>query len=53
MMMTTGELEYGDNFRQNDEEEEIPYPVLSFPLWIIFVIVMPILFANLLVGICW
>ena len=55
MTMTTGEFEYDSIFRQfpgGDESsatiEEIPFPGVSFLLWIIFLILMPILLTNLL-----
>ena len=53
MTMTTGEFEYDTIFRQcQDEscEEELTYVTASFILWIVFLILMPILFTNLLVG---
>jgi transient receptor potential cation channel subfamily A protein 1 len=51
--MTTGEFEFDTIFRQSPEvntEEEIPYPPISYLLWIAFIILMPILLTNLLVG---
>ena len=57
MTMTTGEFEYDSIFRQfpgGDSEsttiEEIPFPAVSFILWIIFLVLMPILLTNLLVS---
>ena len=54
--MTTGEFEYDSIFRQfpggagdDDITREIPFPPLSYILWIIFLIMMPILLTNLLV----
>jgi len=44
IMMTTGELDFNDNFI----ERNIFYPFL-YGFWIVFVIVMPVLFNNLLV----
>lgn len=56
MTMTTGEFEYDAIFRQfpggSDSDsitEEIPFPGVSFLIWIIFLILMPILLTNLLV----
>ena len=51
--MTTGELDFDSIFRQDptgesDSAEEIPFPSVSYVLWIIFVI-MPILLTNMLV----
>ena len=57
MTMTTGEFDYDTLFRQfpggaqdGDTTAEIPFPVISFILWIIFLILMPILLTNLLVS---
>ena len=56
--MTTGEFEYDGIFRQTpgglspgttDIPPELPFLPISFLLWIIFIIVMPILLTNLLV----
>ena len=56
MVMTTGDFEYDAIFRQQtggtapgEEVDEIPFPPVSFLLWIIFLALMPILLANLLV----
>ena len=58
MTMTTGEFEYDAIFRQfpggsaEDSEDittEIPFPPVSFVLWIVFLVLMPILLTNLLV----
>jgi transient receptor potential cation channel subfamily A protein 1 len=46
-VMTTGEFEFDRFF---NEEDVIEYGVLSYMLWIVFLIVMPILLMNLLVG---
>ena len=57
MTMTTGEFDFDSIFRQfpggaedGDTIEEIPFPEVSFLLWIIFLIMMPILLTNLLVS---
>ena len=52
--MSIGELGYDDLFRQptggsSGDVPGIPFPEISFILWIVFVILMPILFGNLLV----
>ena len=52
--MTTGEFEFDDIFRQDpngmsDMMEEIPFEVVSYVLWITFVVVMPVLLTNMLV----
>ena len=59
MTMTTGEFEFDGIFRQipgGTEEgvlpEEIEFVPISFILWIIFLILMPILLMNLLVRSC-
>ena len=56
MTMTTGEFEYDSKFRQfpevagdDDITREIPFPPLSYILWITFFVMMPILLTNLLV----
>ena len=54
MTMMTGELDYESIFRQASEGSEDPIPALPFPviaylLWIVFLIMMPILLSNLLV----
>ena len=48
--MTTGELDYSDSFQFGDDGEEIHYDFMSYFLWVLFIILMPILFANLLVS---
>ena len=49
MTMTTGELDYDDLFHQQEGEEEIAFPPVSFILWIIFLVLIPVLLNNLLV----
>ena len=53
--MTTGEFEFDEIFRQSpngdsDDESEIQFEVVSYILWIIFIVVMPILLTNMLVS---
>ena len=54
MTMTTGEFEFDSTFRQDGSElpnsPDIQFPFASYILWILFLILMPILFINLLVG---
>ena len=55
MTMATGELGYDDIFRQFTSEPvsdgpDIPFPAISYIMWVIFLILMPILFTNLLVS---
>ena len=59
MTMTTGELDYESIFHyssggsaQDELVSDIPFPVISFILWIVFLILMPILLANMLVRYC-
>lgn len=52
--MTTGEFEFDNTFRQTGSQSEagsddIQFPFASYVLWILFLILMPILFINLLV----
>ena len=52
--MSIGDLGYDELFRQptggsSGDVPGIPFPEISFMLWIIFIILMPILFGNLLV----
>ena len=51
MTMTTGEFEFDRVFRQDNstEVDDIQYGVVSYTLWILFLILMPILLTNLLV----
>ena len=54
MTMSTGEFDFDVIFRQDptgesDDAEEIPFPAVSYILWIIFVILMPVLLTNMLV----
>lgn len=54
MSMTAGEYSLESIFRldptgESDDAEEIPFPPISYLLWIAFVTLMPTLFANLLV----
>ncbi|XP_065890705.1 transient receptor potential cation channel subfamily A member 1 homolog isoform X2 [Dysidea avara] len=50
LVMTTGELDYSDTFQFGDEGDGISYNFMSNFLWIVFIVLMPILFANLLIG---
>ena len=54
LTMTAGEFDFNSIFRQDptghsDDAEEIPFPPISYIMWIVFVILMPILLANMLV----
>ena len=56
MSMIIGELDYDELFHQQEGEEEIAFPEVSFLLWVTFLILMPILLSNLLVScyiFCW
>lgn len=45
VVMTTGEFEFEEIFFSST----IPYPYTTYALWVVFIIVMPVLFNNLLV----
>ena len=47
VVMTTGEFEFEEIFFSST----IPYPYTTYALWIVFIIVMPVLFNNLLVSV--
>ena len=54
MTMTTGELDYDAIFRLNpaggsDSLTEIKYPPISYLLWIVFLVLMPVILNNMLV----
>ena len=57
MTMITGELDFDAIFKQTpggvltaaDVPGQVPFPEVSYMLWIIFLILMPILLSNLLV----
>jgi len=49
MAITIGELDYDSVFHQMEGEMEIALPVVSFLLWIIFLVSMPLLLVNYLV----
>ena len=60
LVMTSGEIEYEQVFRFRDFEEagtdsppvgDLNYVAMTHILFVVFVILMPILFANLLVSI--
>ncbi len=58
MTMTTGELDFENlfhlssaNVSQNGDLAEISLFRVSYPMWILFLILMPILLSNLLVSI--
>ena len=53
MAMTTGELDYDELYHQQEGEDEIAFPPVSFLLWIIFLVLMPVLLSNLLVSNLW
>ena len=55
MTMATGELGYDNIFRQStadpmSTDPDVPFPAISYIMWVIFIILMPILFMNLLVS---
>jgi len=53
--MTTGDFDFDSLFRlspngENEGVNDIPFPAISVILWMIFIILMPILLTNMLVG---
>ena len=55
LVMTSGEMEYEQVFRFRDSQDDEPpgalnFIVMSNVLWVIFIVMMPILFINLLVS---
>ena len=55
MTMATGELGYDDIFRQSSanlmsDGPDVPFPAISYIIWVIFLVLMPVLFTNLLVS---
>ena len=50
MTMTTGELDYDGIFHQQEGEEELAFLPVSFILWIVFLVLIPVLLNNLLVS---
>ena len=55
MTMTAGEMDYDSTFRvdpsgQRESDNDVHFLFLSQLLWILFIIIMPILFANMLVS---
>ena len=56
MSMIAGDFEFDEIFsmslsKEGENAETILFPPISYLLWIIFVIIMPILFINMLVNI--
>ena len=52
--MTAGDFDYDNTFhkdssREEEFEEKVPFLPVTYFLWIIFVILMPVLLNNLLV----
>ena len=50
MVMMMGEFEYNTVFKQNSNTDDVPYRYLAFPMWALFVILVPVLMTNLLVS---
>ena len=53
--MTGGEYNFDPIFRQdpaggNDDDSEVPFYPVSYLVWILFIVLMPILLANMLVS---
>ena len=54
LSMVVGDFNYDDIFSQDSSGEsqtkkELPFPPVTYVLWVVFVILMPLLFNNLLV----
>ena len=54
--MTAGDFSFDTVFRrspsgESESAQEILFPPISYILWIVFVILMPVLFTNMLVNI--
>ena len=51
--MIAGDIDFDAIFPSSEGEnaERILFPIISYLLWIIFVIIMPVLFINMLVNI--
>ena len=52
--MTAGDFDFNTIFRlspsgESESENEILFPIISYLLWITFLIIVPILFINMLV----
>ena len=55
MTMTTGEFDFDIIFRQNptgesDAAAEVPFSTVSYILWMLFIVLMPVLLTNMLVS---
>ena len=55
MTMAIGSLDYDNIFRQSTSDSmstapDVPFPAISYIMWVIFIILMPVLFTNLLVS---
>ena len=53
--MTAEDFDFDSLFRldsagESDDAEQVPFPPVSYMLWIVFVIIMPILLINMLVS---
>ena len=52
LVMSTGEFEFDTIYLSDAEDDEtLAYPVEFTILWVVFIIMMPILFSNLLVSV--
>jgi len=48
--MPLANFDFDGMFHLSDDEDEIPYFEASYLLWIVFVVILPVLFLNLLVS---
>ncbi|KAK1790186.1 hypothetical protein P4O66_014104, partial [Electrophorus voltai] len=49
-VMMVGEINYQDNFLKPYMDEHLPFPVLTYGVFIWFVLLVPILLMNLMIG---
>ncbi|KAF3835887.1 hypothetical protein F7725_028445 [Dissostichus mawsoni] len=49
-VMMVGELNYQNNFLDTYLKNELPFGVLTYVIFVIFVLLMPILLVNLMIG---
>ena len=48
--MMMGEFEYNTVFKQNNvTDDDVPFKYIAFPMWALFVVLVPVLMTNLLV----
>ena len=50
LIMMSGEFEYGDIFFPDDEYGSVPYPYMTYSMFVVFFILVSLILINLLVG---